>query len=66
MKNRSTFPRRRAVSERRGFTIIEVIVALTGMVLVGGIVLQIYDETQTAAQKMVRRQSAKMSALRLT
>jgi hypothetical protein len=31
---------------------------MTGLVLVGGIILQIYDETQAAAQKMVRRQSA--------
>ncbi len=58
MNNRHQFFHPPSASRRAGFTVIEVIVALTGMVLIGGIVLQIYDETQAAAQKMVRRQSA--------
>lgn len=31
---------------------------MAGLIIVGGVILQIYDETQDAAQKMVRRQAA--------
>lgn len=44
-------------ASRAGFTIIEVLVAMVGMMIVGGIVLEVYVETQRAAQKMVRRQA---------
>ncbi len=42
----------------RGFTIIELLVATSGMVLVMGIVYKIYDETMAATIKTTRRQSA--------
>lgn len=42
----------------RGFTIVELLIATTGMVLVMGMVYKIYDETQAATIKTIRRQSA--------
>lgn len=55
---RISFRRRLASSRRSGVTLIEIIVAMAGLVLVMGVVLGIYDETQKAAQKMVKRQAS--------
>lgn len=57
MKPRTIELRRNSGSARAGITLIELMVAMTGLLVIGGIVLQIYDETQKAAQKMVRRQA---------
>lgn len=52
---RSTHPRSRRSA---GFTIIEVLVAMVGMMVIGGIILEVYVETERAAKKMVQRQAA--------
>jgi hypothetical protein len=42
----------------RAVTLIELLVAMVGFLLIGGAILEIYDETQKAAQKMIRRQAS--------
>ncbi len=43
---------------RHGMTLLELLIAMTGMIFVGGAALKIYEETQGAAVKMTRRQVA--------
>jgi hypothetical protein len=51
-------PLLRSGKPRAGVTLIELLVAMVGFLLIGGAILEIYDETQKAAQKMIRRQAS--------
>ena len=42
----------------RGVTIVEILIATAGLVVILGLAWSIYDETQTASRKMIKRQSA--------
>lgn len=50
---------------RRAVTLAEMLIAMAGLVIIGGMALGVYENTQSAATKMTRRQGAIDYAVRV-
>lgn len=50
--------RRSRAARRSGFTLVEILVATAGAVVVGGIILGLFEQSQRAARKIIARQEA--------